>query len=104
MYSKHNVDLAWKVEPIKELNAPSHQIQDDLEYDDEMYDDDDDYQATPTTSKKRPSVDKQEENRKTMLKKPEYLLVMSPELAGFSLKEKKWCKLSHPSSFARIEC
>jgi hypothetical protein len=62
------------------------------------------YKARSMESKKRPNADKQEKNKEAMLKMPQYLLLISPMLAGFSLKEKKWRKLSHPSIFARTEC
>ena len=81
------------------LVSSPQQIQDDFGY----YEITDDYKVRPTTSKKRPSAEKQEKNKKAMLEKEQYLLLMSPMLAGFSLKEKKWRKLSHPSIFARME-
>jgi hypothetical protein len=100
------VDLAWKVEPIDGQKIVSsnpfpspHQIQGDLDYDEITGV----YKVRPTTSKKRPNADKQEKNKKTMLEKQQYLLLMSPMLAGFSLKERKWRKFSHPSIFARTE-
>src|SRR2546421_1830354 len=45
-----------------------------------------------TVPARRPIKEEQTQNRDFLLHHPQFLLIMSPKLPGFSLKMNKWCK------------
>jgi hypothetical protein len=90
--NKHNNDYHYASKPLEPDDQDEQEGGDARNFPQNGFKDDSPRLPHITVLDRRPSKEEQAQNREFLLHHPQFLLIMSPKLPGFSLKMNKWCK------------